>query len=244
MNAPRFVLMAADLENFILPAIVILFLLISALGQVLAKIHEAQRVEEARRRGPVPGPGGARPGAPRARGALRQEVDDFVRGGGRPPVAGRARPPQPMVEPPPPEASWRPAFPQQGSAEQPVDLNPVELVSVAEDASVVEHVRTHVPAQEFGGMPSEVAARRTGSEGVMEDHVHDVFDHQLGTLGGTPGESSEASQAEEAEALDDRISSVPVAAAAGLAAILADATSLRQAILLNEIFQRPEHRWQ
>ena len=93
-------------------------------------------------------------------------------------------------------------------------------------------------------MPSDVAARRTRSGDVMEGHLHDVFDHQLGTLGGTPGESAEAAQADEAEALDDRISSVPVAAAAGLAAILADATSLRQAILLNEIFQRPEHRWQ
>ncbi|HUT91953.1 MAG TPA: hypothetical protein VMY37_20830 [Thermoguttaceae bacterium] len=243
MNDPRFVLMAAGLEDFIFPAIVILFLVISALGQVLAKIHEAQRVEDARRRGPVPGPGGARPGAPRARGALRQEVDDFVRDGGRPPVAGRARPPQQMVEPPPPEAGWRPAFPQQGGTEQPVDVKPVELVSVPEDASVVEHVRTHVPAQEFGGMPSDVAARRTRSGDVMEGHLHDVFDHRLGALGGTPGESAEAAHADEAEALDDRISSVPVAAAAGLAAILADATSLRQAILLNEIFQRPEHRW-
>ena len=92
-------------------------------------------------------------------------------------------------------------------------------------------------------MPSDVAARRTGAEDVMEDHLHDVFDHDLGMLDGTPGESAEAARAEEAETPDDRVSPVPVTAAAGLAAILADATGLRQAILLNEIFQRPEHRW-
>jgi len=212
MDDPRLVLMAADLENFIFPAVVILFLLISAVGQVLAKIREAQRVEDARRRGPVPGP-------------------------------GRARPAQQTGTLPPRGTGRRPASLQQGSVGRPVGAKPVVPVVVAEDASVAEHVRTHVPAREFGGMPSDVAARRTGSEDVMEDHLHDVFDHDLGMLDGTPGESAEAARAEEAEAPDDRVSPVPVTAAAGLAAILADATGLRQAILLNEIFQRPEHRW-
>jgi len=212
MDDPRLVLMAADLEDFIFPAVVILFLLISALGQVLAKLREAQRVEDARRRGPVSGPGRARPA--QQRGAM-----------------------------PPREAGRRPVSPQRGSAGRPVGAKPVVPVVVAEDASVAEHVRTHVPAQEFRGMPSDVASRRTRSGDVMEGHLHDVFDHDLGALGGTPGESAEAARADEAETPDDRVSPVPGTVAAGLAALLADATSLRQAILLNEIFQRPEHRW-
>lgn len=208
MDAPRLVLLAADLEDLIFPAVVILFLLISALGQVLAKVREAQRIEDARRRGP----GGARPAQ------------------------------QPGASPSRGLAS-RSAFPRQGPAKRPVEAKPVVPVVVAEDASVAEHVRTYVPAQEFGTMHSDVASRRTGSEDVMRDHVHDAFDHDLGELGGSPGESAEAVQAEEPGAPDDRVSPVPVTAAAGLAALLADADSLRQAIVLNEIFQRPEHRW-
>ena len=36
---------------------------------------------------------------------------------------------------------------------------------------------------------------------------------------------------------------MPATSAAGFAALLADADSIRQAIILNEILQRPEHRW-
>jgi len=79
-------------------------------------------------------------------------------------------------------------------------------------------------------------ARELGEEVVhaeshFEEHLHSVFDHQLGRLG-------EGSAPKPGEA------GIPATAAAGLAAMLADAQSLRQAIVLSEILSRPEHRWE
>jgi len=244
MDPPPLVLLAADLEDLIFPAVVILFLLISALGQVLAKIRETQRVEDARRRGPAARPGGARPGgSPPGQGALRREVGGLQREGGRPGAAGGARPAQQKGATPPGRPGGRPAAPEQRRGPPPVQAEPVVPVVVVDDAGVTEHVRSHVPAHELGAMRSGRAPHRTEPDDVMRDHLHDVFDHGLGMLGAVPGGSAEGAQAEEAEAPDDRVRSVPGAAAAGLAALLADAATLRQAIVLNEIFQRPEHRW-
>jgi hypothetical protein len=61
---------------------------------------------------------------------------------------------------------------------------------------------------------------------------------------------SSSTQAAHAAALvesdteaQDFAESLPATAAAGLAAMLASPTSLRQAILLSEIINRPEDRW-
>jgi hypothetical protein len=260
MNDPWAVLVAVDADKLIFAALVILFLVIAAMGQVLAKIREAQRAEDARRRravpGAAPGPRGARPAPPRAQDPLRREVDQFVRDAGKPPLAGRpekrrlagpggAQQPQPGAAPPPPPPSWRAApSPRSRAAEEPIDVQPAELVPGAEDEGVAEHVRKHVFPQKFGGLTSDVGMALRGAGDSMEGHLHAVFDHELGRLGHVPGESAEIAEAEEAETPEDRITSIPVTAAAGLAAILANPTSLRQAILLNEILQRPEERWE
>jgi len=70
-----------------------------------------------------------------------------------------------------------------------------------------------------------------------------VFDHQITALEGVSGESAQVTQPEETLTPEDTITPVPATAAAGLAAMFADPGDLRQAILINEILQRPEHRW-
>ena len=73
----------------------------------------------------------------------------------------------------------------------------------------------------------------------MSGHLHEAFDHQLSSLAGTPGDSAKAVEVAE----PDQITPLPSTAAAGLAAIFANADTVRQAILINEVLQRPEHRW-
>ena len=120
-------------------------------------------------------------------------------------------------------------------------LEPIDVVP--EPASVAEHVRQRVPEHKFGDLRSDVGQRLARTVEVVEERVHEVFDHEVSRLEGTPGESAYAAQAEEAETPEDRVTALPQTAAAGLAAMLAEPTSLRQAIVLTEILQRPEHRW-
>ena len=113
-----------------------------------------------------------------------------------------------------------------------------------EEESVPAHGRQYVPAEEFGHLASDVGERLPKVGETADARLHDVFDHGLSRIGAVPGESARPAQPEEATAPEDRITSLPATAAAGLAAILASPVGLRQAILLNEIFQRPEHRWE
>jgi hypothetical protein len=238
MNLDGLVLIAQD-GDVVFFLIVILFLVIGGLTQLFKKLQEAQ--QDPRRPRPGQRPGGFRPNVPPGQDPVRAEIERFLReAAGR---RGGAGPQQAPRVGPPPAAPQRPApgaWPQR-PAETPVLLEPIE--TVPEPASVAEHVRRQVPGQQFGGLSSDVGQRLARTDKVVEEHVHEVFDHQVSRLAGTPGESAYATEAEEAETPEDRIAALPRTAAAGLAALLAEPTSLRQAIVLTEILQRPEHRW-
>ncbi len=237
------VLLAAGADEMVWLGVVILFLVIGALGQVMAKIHEARRVEEARRRGPIPPARGARPGVPRDADPLRRQVDDFVRAPGQRPAAPRPAAPRSPRQPAPQPAGRKPtALPRR--AEEPLDIGPAAVLPEPENAGVADHVRSHVPAAGFGSFVSDVGTGFAQTPEAMAGHLHEVFDHRLGTLGGTPGESSEGAEAEDSAAPEDHVLVVSGTAAAGLAAVLAEPASLRQAVVLNEILARPEHRWE
>jgi hypothetical protein len=77
----------------------------------------------------------------------------------------------------------------------------------------------------------------------MAGHLQNVFDHPVSSLAATLGDSAKPPAVDEAESPEDQITPLPSAAAAGLAALFANADSVRQAILINEVLQRPEHRW-
>ncbi len=225
-----FALLAAGVGDWIFPLIVILFMILSYLGQRLGK--QAQQAG----RGQAQRPGGARPNAPPPPDPLQKEIGEFLRRSGHGPAPGRPQGRRPPGQPRP-----SPRTPQ------PADEGPVEvelLEPSPEGAGVAEHVRQRLPSEKFGTLPSDVGQRLAHVDDQVEEHLHKVFDHGLGTLGGTPGESAELTQAEEPESPEDRIVSVPITAAVGLAAMFASPGNLRQAVVLNEILQRPEHRWE
>ncbi len=77
----------------------------------------------------------------------------------------------------------------------------------------------------------------------LETHLHEQFDHQLGSLRRADADAKAAQAAlVEDSSLKDAIARAPTAAA-GFAAVLRDAQGLRQAIVLREILSRPEERW-
>jgi hypothetical protein len=94
--------------------------------------------------------------------------------------------------------------------------------------------------EEHFGHDVEAAAEAT------DQHVHKVFDHQVGSLSTQIGPSPQTRQTGATlpsglgQSSGDKF---PPSAAAGLAAMLGNAHSLRQAIVLREIIERPLDRW-
>ncbi|NUQ65391.1 MAG: hypothetical protein HUU20_23230 [Pirellulales bacterium] len=113
--------------------------------------------------------------------------------------------------------------------EEPVEVELVEVVTAPPSRRLTSK------RIEEAAVAAKVAAERLGREIDQTDermvaHLHKVFDHEVGTL-----------RHSQAQVQTD--SPLPQTTAAGLAAMVGDPVRLRQAILMNEILQRPEHRW-
>lgn len=76
----------------------------------------------------------------------------------------------------------------------------------------------------------------------MEAHIHKKFDHQIGTLKSTLAETP-IPQQEHLQSHDD-ISTIEGTSAKKLASLLKNRDGMRRAIVLSEILNRPEDRWQ
>lgn len=220
MNAPG--LLAADIGDLVGFLIFLMFLIISVVGHFANKWREMQ--EEAARRARA-----RRPAPPRPQHQpLNDEIAEFLRTaeqrrrpGGAPP----ATPPRPAS---PPRA---PALPPRPLAEQPVDVQVVEPRPGRLRETLSSRRQMVEVSQE-----SQVAQ----ADDRMEGHLHQVFDHQLASLSvGEVGSTASFAGEPLLQAVP-----LPLTAAAGLTALLASADSLRQAIVLSEILNRPVHRWE
>ena len=67
----------------------------------------------------------------------------------------------------------------------------------------------------------------------MNERLHGVFDHSLGQLQEAPSDTSSGAASP----------TEPPPLAASLLAALSSPENIRQAIILNEVLQRPEGRW-
>ena len=82
---------------------------------------------------------------------------------------------------------------------------------------------------------SHLAEKVSLADDKMDEHIHQVFDHQVGGLA-----SSSQSDRMPDETADDKVPENYVDALVGM---LSSSTGLQQAILVREIFDRPTHRW-
>lgn len=113
---------------------------------------------------------------------------------------------------------------------------------------VAEHVGRHMDSSEFVQRASHLNDNVTASESrldshldAMEDRIEEKFDHRLGSLARQTPSAAPPSPS-SAQSTRDRIASTPVSAA-GIAAMLSSGESLKQAIIMKEILDRPEQRW-
>ncbi len=200
-------------------AVLILFVVIPAIAQLVAKIRQQRK--------PAAGQPQAGPAQQPAGGKLEDEIGDFlrraVRRQGAPDQARQAgAEPHNPVEPPV-EAEIVPAGPVGGQ--------------------VQKHVGEYLDAGKFDRRASELGDEAAHSDERMGQRLGQVFEHEVGRLAGTLGESADAPGVAKATQPEDRAAEFPSTAAAGLFALLSNAQGIRQAIVINEILQRPEDRW-
>lgn len=221
--SPTLPLLALGAEELIGYLIVILFIVIPAIGQLIAKMRE-QKKPEAGAPGPIRRPARHPAGQP-AEQAVDDEIGDFLRKATNRLGQKRQEAPRPV-------------------AAQVVGEQVFEAEVAAEEkplgGQLRQHVGDYLDAGKFQQRAGELGYEVGQADENLDEHLHDVFDHKLGRLAGKPGESATPTGLAEAKPPQTKMSPT---AAAGFAALLSDAGSIRRAIVISEILQRPEQRW-
>lgn len=217
--------------------ILVIIFVISLISQIVAKLHEKvqEAAKEAERRARA---------AQRAAAARNEQVDneigEFLRrtSGRANEPQGRPQPQQQAPQPPVPQRrpdAQRPFTPPAKPAFAPPPLPSTQEAVAAEvvaGAGVNEHVRRSLSASKLGQLGPQLQSKVEMTDERMEQHLHQAFEHRLGDLKARP-----------AERLTQTTPTDASLGALALVAMLRDPAGARQAILLNEILSRPEHRW-
>jgi len=246
MNAPLSCLLAQDVGGILKLIVLLVFVLITVLGQLASRGQERGR--EVGRRG-RPGPP---PGNPPRRDPLADEIGEFLQQTARRRAGQQEAGAAPGPQPPGPSAALatpltaspprRPGLRPGGTGvETPWPPQPADPLASPSGARVAEHVRSYLDTgdivQETAGLGRDVAL----ADEKMEQHLREAFTHPLGRLAAAPAGVPGTPSVVEATAAPTRPQ--PGAATRGLAALLRKPGSVRQAVLLSEILNRPEHRW-
>lgn len=202
-----------DLGDLIKLLMVILIVVVPLVSQILAKLRDQKL--------PPPPAGGPQP-RPRQED-FKQEIEDFLRRaaeGRETKRPGQAR----TVQQPRRRQATPPPVPPRAKPEEPTPIG----------GSVVEHVKKYLDTSDFGRRTAQLGDEVAQADDKVDARLHAVFEHQLGQFDWrTPSEIETAGGQPAVTAIG----------AAGIARLLANPENLRQAIVLNEILQRPEQRW-
>jgi len=215
-SAPH-LLAGIDLDT-IKVIVVIVVMSIAALNK-LGKAATAQRRKPAR---PAPPP---RPRVPGGRREVEDEVSDFLKRaaekrGSRTAEPRPLEPPRRLIE---------------IGASDIVQAQAIEEAPTG--AAVAQHVRQHLDTGAFTTRASHLTSVDQADEAI-ESHLHQVFAHQVGHLS-----SRDAEPSLEGQSGDAPTTPAVTVPAEFLLALLDNPQSLRSAVILNEVLQRPTERW-
>ena len=122
---------------------------------------------------------------------------------------------------------------------------PVQAEIIAEQPTgeqVNKQVEKYLDSREFTDRSSRLGGEVVQADEQFEEHLHQVFDHRLGQFDQTD-QAANAATAPIADLSGPAPIEMPPTVAAGLVAMLSNAESVAQAIVLSEIIRRPEERW-
>ena len=204
----------ADIEDVLGFVVMVVFVIIAVVSQIMGKLREAQQQQ----RGPGQAPKRPKP--------LEDEIRQFLRGA----MEKRGGPRQ---------------RPQQGGRPRPAAPGPADVAVEAEVVAVEPlGLREQLEAQKPRKLGSSLGEEVARADDEMASRLHGVFDHKLGSLEGRSGDAARQPSVAQPQSPKDQITPLPTGAVAGLAAVFANAESIRQAVLIQEVLQRPEHRWE
>jgi hypothetical protein len=137
---------------------------------------------------------------------------------------------------PPPAPPLRPVAPVVVEAEivDDDDLTPVRSPL----SKVAQHVAKHLDTREFAQRAERLADTTEQTDERMESHLHQAFDHRLGNISA----GTQSITAAATPAADDEVRA-RVAQSHPLLSMLRQPQSVRNAIIISELLQRPMHNW-
>jgi hypothetical protein len=207
----------ADLVQVVM---IILFVIIAAVGQLVAKVRQMARQQ------PAPRP--PRPAA----GRIQDEIDEFLRRASQRRAADR-----------PVDALIVADEPKPALTAEVVEDTSNEAVG----EGVVRQVRQYMDTSDFTRRASQLGEEVVQADEQFDQNVEQKFSHEVGRLSQRPGETASPPESVQESAVE-RLSPgllVMTAANTTLAVALGDPDSICQAIVFNEILQRlPEDRWE
>lgn len=240
-------LLTASVVDWIVPVIIVAFIIISNLWKA---IQNAQQQTPQRRtlekplkpqasdqRGGAANSGTQQGGA--GQGQLNAEIEEFLkranerRGAkgadqGKRQSSGRQQPARQS----PPKA---PLPSQKNTAKE---QRPATTPRRGFD-TVAESVQQHLGERKFEQRESRLADDVVRAEQQLAQHVDQAFSNRLGTLAAADAAAPQPAEVVAAAVVSDDSNSM----ARALAGLLVNQQSLRQAILLKEILDRPVDRW-
>jgi hypothetical protein len=225
------ILLFGDVDVGDIIKVAVIFLLLA--GPIVTKIVKSAQQAEARPKVPPKPP--AR--APRkAQEALHSEIDAFLRRAAQRRGAARAQNVE-VLEP--------------QRAESLVEAQVVPLQPVL-GQGVATHVQEHIQARPFDQSIASLGKDVGQADEKLEGRLHEVFDHGLGRLAHATDEGHERQQVTEgtdsevwqtAEAGRQQEKHDIEARGSKIAALLRDPSSLKDAVVMAEIFRRYDDRF-
>ena len=127
-----------------------------------------------------------------------------------------------ITEQQPAQAPSRPS--RRPVQQQPIEYLDAEVVEAEPvHEGIAEHVSHHLDTKDVTSRASQLGAAVGQADDKLEAHIHDKFDHDLSKIDDLPTDAEEAGK--------------PVASE--IAEMLRDPKSIRQAVILSEILNRP-----
>ncbi len=229
----------ADID-WVKPAIFLALFVVYVIKEAVSAAHKAARPAAQPRRPPV---------ELAQRQQINEEVGDFLRRAAERRAVLTTRTAESTPAQPKPALRGAPSGGQAAtlaktSSRRALAEPLVEVVEVQPtrrnvgSGAVAAHVQQHLDNRQFAERASQLShVQEAGA--TASTRIHDVFDHQVGSLAQAAGDQTPADGGMEAAPPLQ----FPQVTASGLAAMLRDPDGLRQAITINEILHRPVERW-
>jgi hypothetical protein len=217
-------LFAAKGTDLMMVLAFIIFFLVPFLGKILSALKAAP---------PKPPARPPRPAQPPASSSVQNEIEEFLRRANQKKQTPAARPQRPQ-----------PVRTKPGEKPRRAEIVRAEVVRERPVGGEVEkHVKKYLDEEEFERRSKKMGEEVSESDDKIERHLKSVFDHSLSKIAATPGVTASPSTAKLADTAPEITIATPSVAATDIAALFGNPLSVRQAVIISEILNRPLERW-